>query len=253
VALSRLLARGRPSEYQLFSNVVFMRKRLAEQLAFRGHLSEAYRVLTNRDTPIFAELAYLGVVPAEDVRTTFARWARLDLELTRQALAWWSSQRDTTALAAFARRSIARLDPPNTAVETRARTAYDTAAAGAHLALARGDSATALRRFLALPDTLCPACYLDRLTRARLLAASGRDREAAQALSEPLAAFLTPVEVVFALERARAARRTGDIATTRQCYRFVLDAWSHADATLHAVTTEAAHVLSEPTPAARRE
>jgi hypothetical protein len=253
VVLSRALAGGRPSEYPLFSNVTFMRKRLAEQLAFRGHFSEAYRALTNRDTPIFAELAYLDAVPVEDARTTFARWARLDREVTRQALAWWSSRRDTASLAAFARRATTRLVPDTAAVEARARVIYDTTAAAAHLALARGDSTTALRLFLALPDTLCPACYLDRLTRARLLASNGRDREAAQILAEPLAAFLTPVEVVFALDRARAARRMGDTATARECYRFVLDAWSHGDATLHAVTTEAAHALSQPTPVARRE
>src|SRR6185503_8717231 len=111
VVLSRALAGGRPSEYPLFSNVTFMRKRLAEQLAFRGHFSEAYRALTNRDTPIFAELAYLDAVPVEDARTTFARWARLDLEVTRQALAWWSSRRDTASLAAFARRATTRLVP----------------------------------------------------------------------------------------------------------------------------------------------
>jgi hypothetical protein len=124
-------------------------------------------------------------------------------------------------------------------VDTRASARYDTTAARAHLLLARGDTAAALRAFRALPDTLCPACYVDRLVRARLLAASGLDREALTALAEPLAAFLTPLEVVFALERGQVAERLGLRGDAARVYRFVTQAWVNADPELAPYVTVA--------------
>jgi hypothetical protein len=103
-----------------------------------------------------------------------------------------------------------------------------------------------LRRFLAMPDTLCTGCYLDRLTRARLLAAAGRLRAARRVLDEPLDAFLTPIEVVFALERARVANRLGDSLTARASYRLVHDAWVHGDSSALPMVAEAASALNRP-------
>jgi len=50
------------------------------------------------------------------------------------------------------------------------------------------------------------------LVRARLLLARRRYAEARSTLDEPLIAFLTPIEVTFAAERAEAAARLGDRA-----------------------------------------
>ena len=53
------IACGAPPEHlSLFSDTSFMRLRLAQELSFRGHLAEAYRVLGNRESPLFAELAF---------------------------------------------------------------------------------------------------------------------------------------------------------------------------------------------------
>jgi serine/threonine-protein kinase len=238
VRLSRLLAAGRPSEYPLFSDTSFMRRRLAQELAFRGHLTEAYEVLGGRDTPIFAELALLDAVPRDSARAVFARWLTGPSDNSRLALDWWAAQRDASSLLAFAA-AASRIVHSNRGADQRAMAAYDTAAAMAYLALARGDSTTALARLLALPDTLCPTCYVHRLTRARLLSAKSRTREAIAALDEAPAAFVTPMEVVFALERARVAAQVGDLTRSRADFAFVAQAWAHADPILAAPLTEA--------------
>jgi serine/threonine-protein kinase len=246
VRLSRVLATGRQSEYPLFADTGFMRRRLAEELAFRGHLVEAARVLGERSVPLFAELAYLGAVPAPTAQTVFSHWVRGDSSLARLTLAYWSARRDTAALIGILARvndraqSVAagRNASDSSSADVRARVWYDTASIAAHLALARGDSAGALARLLVLPDTLCPECYLDRLIRARLLAAAGRSAEAVGLLEEPLVPFLTPIEVTFALERARAARRGGDRRGADAACQFVRAAWRHGDATLRSTANE---------------
>jgi serine/threonine-protein kinase len=243
VLLSRLLAQGRPSGYPLFSDTSFMRRRLAQELAFRGHLRESYRVLGDRELPIFAELAYLGTVPEDTAESVFGRWVTARSQFARLALAWWSARRDTLALQRFRSQSLRLLhSPPNE--DARLAAEYDTAAAYAHLFLSRGDTTRALARFVALPDTLCPDCYLDRLTRARLLAAVGRDREALRDLEEPLAAFLTPIEVLFAFERGKAAGRIGNAAESRRAYEFVVDCWQHGDPEIQARVAQARTALS---------
>ena len=239
VRLGRILAAGRPSEYRLFADTGFMRRRLAEQLAFRGHLGEAYRVLGNRDVSLFAELAYLGAVPPATANATLTRWVRDGSGPARLALAYWSARRDTNALnglLAGARASAAAADNQSLSdiADARARTHYDTSSALAHLALARADTVGALARFLALPDTLCGECYVDRLTKARLLIAAGRAADAVRVLEEPLVPFLTPIEVVFALERARAARGAGDSDRVNGACQFVGDAWAHGDSSARA-------------------
>jgi hypothetical protein len=251
VLLSRLLAEGRPSEYPLFSDTAFMRRRLAEELAFRGHLREAYRLVADRELPIFAELALLGAVPARSADSAFDGWAARRSPLARLALAWWSGRRDTLALRRFHANALHLLrssaDP-----DVRRSAEYDTAAARAHLLLSTGDSARALERFRMLPDTLCPECYVDRLTRARLLSASGREREALLGLEEPLAVFLTPMEVVFAFERGRAAARVGDQETSRKAYEFVVECWEHGDPELQGIVAQARRALTADLARARR-
>ena len=238
VRLSRSLAEGRPSEYPLFADTAFMRRRLAEQLAFRGHLAEAYRVLGVRDLPIFAELAHLGAVPPAVAQPILLGWARVGSGPARLALAYWSARRDTAALAGFLSRVRARADRSGASdAEARARMRYDSASALAHLALADGDSVGAIQRFRVLPDTLCPECYLDRLTRARLLRAAGRAAEALTTLDEALVPFLTPIEVLFAVERAHAAQQVGNRQLAGIACRFVRAAWSEADPMLRASTT----------------
>ena len=228
VRLGRILAGGRHAEYELFADTALMRRRLAETLAYRGHLRQAAAVLGADPTNLYVDLAYLGAVPSGRARDTFGRWLAEDRPAARWGLAWWSLHRDSTSLAAFAARARSRSRVARTPVETVVA-AYDTAAAAAHLALVRGDTAESLHRFLALPDSACTGCYLDRLTRARLLAAHRRDREALRVLNERLVPFLTPIELVFTLERGRVMARLGDRTAAAGLRKLVARAWQSGD------------------------
>ena len=58
------------------------------------------------------------------------------------------------------------------------RRPYLAAYAAAYIALAKHDSAAALKMFQALPDTICTNCWNSALAEAQLLEAQHKDREA---------------------------------------------------------------------------
>jgi hypothetical protein len=123
------------------------------------------------------------------------------------------------------------------------RARYFGAAATAYLALARADSAGAERLFQGIPDTLCVVggCFFEKLALARLLAAQGKDRRAAETLDRwGMVREYTTLSAVFAaLERGRVAERMGELERARERYGFVVDAWRNADPELQPYVTEA--------------
>lgn len=234
---------------------------VAVALASRGHLREAVRVgATNLDVERrgqwwdswldpFTSLALFGAVPAEKAARVFA--AGLDSGVTVtdafdrrwRGLPWWASRRDTTSLALFERRmreAVARGGP---AVAVR-RARYFEGAAGGYLALVHMDTARAIREFGALSDSAycgIVACFEEKLTEARLLAAHGEDRRAAEILdrwvSDPLQYGI--MVTVGLAERARIAERLGDRAIALRDYQHVVDAWRNADPELAGYVAEA--------------
>jgi hypothetical protein len=119
---------------------------------------------------------------------------------------------------------------------------YLAEAALAYLALARHDTTESLRRFLALPDSLCIDCNFDRLETAMLLAASGRDREAYASLVAvwPEVSYAPRVsEGLWILERARLAERLGARKTAADAYRWVAEIWRNADPELQPYVVDA--------------
>ncbi|MDF2773131.1 MAG: protein kinase, partial [Geminicoccaceae bacterium] len=151
-----------------------------------------------------------------------------------------AERRDTLSLREMARR-VGVAAPRSTADSLIA--AYSAALASAYLALARGDTATSLRRFAALPDSLCQLCAAPRVVHARLLASTGRSREAAAILAERPTLLPSAIDVLWALERARLADRLGDRVTARQSYAVVAGAWQDPDADLTPVAVEARTAL----------
>jgi len=109
--------------------------------------------------------------------------------------------------------------------------------------LARHDTLDALRRFEALPDSLCPLCFWARLPKAQIFAARGREREALALLET----FIPPVflveEVLFKLEAARVHERMGQRDQAIAKYRFVAAAWRDADPELQPFVDEARAAL----------
>ena len=121
---------------------------------------------------------------------------------------------------------------------------YSVAVANAYLALARADTAEALRRFASLPDSLCQMCAVPRYEYASVLASRGRLREAASILADRPTLLPSAIDVLWALERARVAEQLGDVATARQGYALVVAAWSGGDNELAPIVDDARRAMS---------
>jgi hypothetical protein len=125
---------------------------------------------------------------------------------------------------------------------------YVVVAQRAYLALARGDSAEALRLFDAAPDTAAfGGNQIDDLVHAQLLAARGRAPEAAALLERPPVGFnpgVSVIEILRALERGRVNERLGNRARALEGYGRVVQAWRNADSTLQPFVEEAQLALA---------
>jgi serine/threonine-protein kinase len=252
IRLSRLLATGRPG-VGVNADTVFHKWRLAYLLSYRGHLRESYALTGNRAGVLFADLALVGVVPPDTAAAVFRRWLRSPSEgsavsnepwvapcaRTLGAALWWASRHDTASLLTLLRNdSLAA----RSAVSVRAVQAtlggYELARAA--LALARLDSANALRRFMVFPDSLCVITPPDlRIIRFRLLLAAGRNREAMELLDQWSEWARTVSWVLGSLEAGRVAERLGDREGAIRKYQFVADVWRNADPELQPYVAEA--------------
>jgi hypothetical protein len=209
-------------------------------LAFRGRLREA-RAADVRDSLFLIELAILGGLPPDSARIRFGQWVAADPNAARYAFLWWATQRDTASLTTFVRRE--RSQPAAATPLLAALRRNRTGLAEAFLALARGDSAGALIRIRALPDSLCTTdCNLKRLTEGMLRAARG-DPGALERLEPLTGDVVSPLRVLFALERGRAAERLNQPRVAIESYGLVIDAWSRADAELQPAVDEARRAL----------
>jgi serine/threonine-protein kinase len=239
---------------------------LAAALAYRGHLREAYQ--TDRRLLLdpagskfslfidqFLDLALLGIVPDSIAGPAFAgaleptapwdsKWGFTPRHL--RGITWWLAHRDTASLRRFAARAAEEARQPNSPlVVLRARLLGATSTA--YAALARGDSAEALRYLEAIPDTLCLVgdCFHLNLTLARLLSARGDDRRAGALLDRwRWSAEIGPWFVLSALERGRVAERLGEREKAIESYRFVTEAWHRPDPELQPYVSEARAGLS---------
>jgi tetratricopeptide (TPR) repeat protein len=241
---------------------------LGHALAFRGHLREALavneRLLRQPSASRFSgfldptlDLGLLGIVPDSLARATFAPalgadavWGNFFTQPYLRGLPWWLSRRDTAALARFGVQAarVARA-PSDARAALRARLLGEMSVA--FLDLARGDSAAAIRKLRAIPDTLCLAdnyaanCFHLNFTLARLLAAGGEDRRAGELLERwRWSGGGTPSFVLATLELGRIAERLGDTRKAAECYGFVLAAWRRADPELRPYVAEAREGLA---------
>jgi eukaryotic-like serine/threonine-protein kinase len=223
---------------------------LSQALAYRGHLREAYQSGARDNNALFAQLALLGVVPPDTAETAFRSWINGKADRKTRlgwALPWWADRHDTSAIASVERWAETGLHNPPVPIPPIGKEVlgYVARSSRAYFALARGDTAVALRLFDALPDTACfGLCDLDHLVRIKVLAAQGRYRDAAQRLeatpgiASPGVAN-SPTRVLWELERGRVHERLGHRDTARAGYAFVAAVWAHADSALQPYVAEA--------------
>ncbi|HEV8366303.1 MAG TPA: BTAD domain-containing putative transcriptional regulator, partial [Gemmatimonadaceae bacterium] len=206
-------------------------------LARRGHLRESYSIYEGRPGPFFTQIALFGAVPASDVA------ARATLE-PQGPLAWFAQQHDTVAVKS-ALRLLDSIAQPKSERTDSPTPGWDVARGRAYLALARGDTAEAISRFIPVIDSLCPGCsfsrtYVDIYSAAPLLQSRGLDRKAATWLDYNNTTVLRPVfDVWFALARGRAWERLYEREKAMAAYRFVTASWEHADPALQVHVAEA--------------
>ncbi len=250
---------------------MFQRQYPAEFLAFRGHLRQARSLSGTQVSKTFVDLALMGTIPADTASALVAAWLREPrsrdvLPWSEQVHpSWWAERRDTVRLLARLASEekgarIARgpygcdgprcqwangLTPPDVASMQSA-----PALTRVYLALARADTADAFRRVLALPDSVFGGDWRVRLLKFHLLAAAGRDGEAAAVFDAAVLPATSPLWVLGVLERARVAERrsqrdpepaTRGIERVRAAdsYQFVVDVWRHADPELRRYVAEA--------------
>jgi serine/threonine-protein kinase len=227
---------------------------LATVLLYRGHAREAYQVyrplLTHPSNAPWAwfanpfrDLALVGAVPAETVTAVIARSSQSEVLSSPRWFRWWYTRRDTAALARVVDHAD-RFAPRTASPGDKVRALALRSAAAGYLALARGDSATAIRDLQAVPDSVITVDFrnpflFEKLTLAELLEARRDDRGAGEIIDRWLWADLGPFLILARLERARIAERAGDRDKAIQWYQFVVDVWRHADPELQSYVIEA--------------
>jgi hypothetical protein len=233
---------------------VLRRQVLAAALASRGHLREAETLIEEgvrlgSIPDVAAGIVLLRSSRPESADTAFGRWLRGSFWPPGDwpiggppgpmawALSWWSARGDTLALAEYARRADSAHQATSRSIR-KENAQYLAEAARAYLLLARRDTAAALRFFQRPNEFAYP---WTRMTEAQILSRQGRDAEALELFEEayPLPWWWGPNRVLAKLEAAKTAERLGQPKRAAAHYRFVLDAWRHADPELEAYLREA--------------
>jgi serine/threonine-protein kinase len=210
---------------------------LAEVLGSRGHLQEMLKL--SREAPLLlardASLL-IPVISTDTLRRYRLMWYRSRTPYAENPppiLRWLATEGDTSLL-----RRLANLALPGS---------DDQMVTRAFLALAKRDTADAVARFLAIPDSSLLAWYNMRLAKAQLLRASGHLREAARTLRptlNPWGAGYVALDGFWQLERGRTYEALGDMAAAQRGYQTVVDLWRHADPELQPYVVEARDALA---------
>jgi serine/threonine-protein kinase len=214
-------------------------------LQFRGHLREAHRLTLQQahwmGPAVLYNMAKMGMVPADTARTEFRRVLSLLPRTTMTKLyRWWATDGDTAAIQTYIKHF--RSPGGHRTISADALVRASAAAGQAYLALAKHDTASALRQFLTTPDTLHACWYDHRVTIAQLLVATGRYAEAAKRLERRWPGTTGCSngfdDIVWTLERARVFERLGRREEAATNYAFVADAWRSADPELQPYVRE---------------
>jgi serine/threonine-protein kinase len=223
-----------------------------DALQFRGHLREAYQLASARvpwlQPSVALSLSEARMITRDSARAEFKRVLALAPRSRMTKLYhWWATDGDTAAIALYVR-GFESVEHRPRSPSTEAMLRTNVAAGRAYLALAVGDTASALRQFLTSKDSLHECAYENRLTVVELLIATGRYREAAQRLDRRWPGTTSCGngfdDAMWTLERARVHERVGRRAEAAVDYKFIIDIWRHADPELQPYVREAREALA---------
>jgi serine/threonine-protein kinase len=202
------------------------RSRLADGLAFRGHITEAWQLAIENPTYTAAEIAALGLVPADSAAKLLLPWIKHQNDDSFYTLPALGAARDTATLNKLTLGSAAKAKT-DTSARVRTILMYFSASAHAYSVLAAGDTATATTLFDALSDSMI-TLPIDQFVRARLVART--DPKRALAMLSRMTPSVDLLYVARELERGRIAERLGEREQAVDAYAFVANAWRNTDA-----------------------
>ena len=216
-------------------------------LQFRGHLRDALRVASLDSHGLRALIMYdmsrFNAVPVDSSRAEFKRVLALAPRIRMPRLfGWWATDGDTAAIRTYIDSFWAEGDRVRSHSEDAMIRAYIMAGRG-YLALARRDSATALRVLAETKDTLAECWSDNRVAIVQLLVAAGRYREAAHRLQRRWPGTTTCSngvdDILWTMARARVLDKLGRRDEAAENYAFVMAAWRTADPELQPYVREA--------------
>jgi hypothetical protein len=222
---------------------MLLRAHMSSELAYRGRLQESFATLGVRPSKLLMELALLGAIPADSLDQVIAQWMassnKREFAAVQWALPWLAERRDTTTLRRYAD-AVKSRSSQDAGDQRLAR--YRRGAVDAYLALARADTAAAIKGLTALPDTVCLECYGDRVTLGRLMSGQpdiASRQQAATLLDERLFTSLTPIEVLRAVYRGRVLLQLDRREEALRAYELVTAAWAKGDPQVQPYVREA--------------
>ncbi len=242
IRVGRAFVAARPSGNTGFNDPDIRSGFLLQTLIDRGHFREALRTHSADLEPELPYLAAMGVIPADSANGVFDRWMREGNPSAHIALGWWAARADSTAIRRFADRARTRARSSSAPYE-RHFAVFELRAADAYLALARRDTSRAVAALIALPDSLCPACYAHRLTLSQLLLATGREALADSILRRELTALQLrspAADFHWRVARGRAAERTGATDRAIAWYESAQRAYAFGDSTARSLSQQLA-------------
>jgi len=226
---ARLAANPTLPDSAAFARVVLLAQ------AQRGKTITTPQKLTFGDR---AQLAVIGHLPAADVLAEARSLLAAQPTALSPAMALFATARDTASMQLLVR----AFDERDAAARASGQggVARYGDVARSYLALARGDSAAALRGLLALPMAMCRNAPCAPLTTGKLLVQAKRDADAARMLDRALPTAMPELNVTpMMLLRAEVAERLGDRATARRWYARVVAKWGSGDAPVQSMVSAA--------------
>jgi serine/threonine-protein kinase len=205
---------------------------MAQGLVARGHIREAAAGAPNNPA-VLVQAGLVGILPADSVDRVMARAATQMNDLTIAPLIHWATFRGDAVLAARIVDTFRRSE----------RAFFPPAMGAGVVALAKHDTAGAISA-LTMPDSVCLTwCPMARFYLGRLLAATGKDADAASVLDQNFPG-IDVAKVLWMLERGRVNQRLGNRAKAIDSYAYVTTAWQNPDDELKALVEEARRGLA---------